>query len=406
MAIFVAPRWVVEEGNPATIFDVISGNAVELGGLLAKQLMGLDPNLVEMTRSIWADVTTFAQDLKLTQPVPFTRAHLMRGTGWQQLFVELTASCNERCLHCYAASSPERTEHLPEAFIEGIVSDAEFLQFDNIQLTGGDPLVAPSFEVALTCAMASKIPEVEIYTNALLLSGPLYEKLPSSDRLCFAISFYSHDPLKHDHITRRPGSFQKTLSAIRRLVADKRRLRVNVITFDDDSAHLSATIKFIEDQGVDPLMIGSDQVRTVGRGTSSSNEEVLQPDAGHLSGETPYFVSPGVVSPNSVSANAEPPKPSHHAGGATSGNFPGRAAVLPNGDVVPCIFSRSNLLGSLHQQGLAAILNDETPLSLPRFDRPKYEHCGQSVACHECRVRNLSLETKATETRRTLAVIS
>ncbi len=34
------------------------------------------------------------------------------GVGWSQLFVALTARCNERCGHCYAESSPEREEAL------------------------------------------------------------------------------------------------------------------------------------------------------------------------------------------------------------------------------------------------------------------------------------------------------
>ena len=49
----------------------------------------------------------------LAQPAfPLTPRALLGRGHWELLFVELTATCNERCAHCYASSGPERSERL------------------------------------------------------------------------------------------------------------------------------------------------------------------------------------------------------------------------------------------------------------------------------------------------------
>ena len=45
---------------------------------------------------------------------------LLLGDGLDLLFIELTAQCNERCLHCYAEAEPARAEE-----IHGYLDEAE-----------------------------------------------------------------------------------------------------------------------------------------------------------------------------------------------------------------------------------------------------------------------------------------
>src|SRR5262245_139747 len=159
---------------------------------------------------------------------PLDRATLLRGSGYGQLFIELTARCNERCVHCYADSSPEREEALDEATVHAALADGRKLGFPRVQLTGGDPLISPLSAAAAAQASALGYQQVEIYTNRLGLAERLLAEL-AAQQVAFAFSFYSADPAIHDAITRTPGSQRRTLDAIARVQAAGLAARVSII---------------------------------------------------------------------------------------------------------------------------------------------------------------------------------
>lgn len=375
----LAHRWAVETRlNTLRITELSTGEQTDVRDQSLAAFV--DEKQASFARMGWSGYDDFASHAQQGPWAPFTQAELLRGSGWQQLFVELTAKCNERCEHCYAGSSPDESEHLSKAAIERAIVGAAQLGFRTIQLTGGDPLVARNFSFALQATLASNISHIEIYTNALRLAGPLFEKIPKDARLSFAVSFYSHDPLQHDRVTRRPGSHKKTLSAIRRIVAAGLRLRCNVITFENDAPEeLERTRAFLVAEVVSPHAIGHDRVRSVGRGVHHREPERADAQTG-ISSTMP---TGGV-----------------HTGSVEHAAFPGRAAILPNGDVVPCIFSRQHVLGNLAHKSLPAILEDNTALAPPRWSRRSYEACGDAIACHECRVRSLTLSSMQRNVRR------
>lgn len=304
--------------------------------------------------------------------LPLTRAALLKGTGYGQLFIELGARCNERCVHCYAESSPERSEALSERAVRETLEDAALLGFERVQLTGGDPLISELCLPAARYARELGVRDVEIYTNGLALTGKLYEQLAAL-RARFAFSFYSHDPAAHDAITRTPGSQRRTLAAIRRVAADGLALRASVIVMDENRDHLEPTVALLREAGVPEHSIGADVQRSVGRGLmtirpkQSRIEDVLgAASAGHRQ------------IPADASAQAE-------GGGADAS---GRAAVGYDGIVFPCIFSRGFPLGRVPDQRLRAILSDETPLAvdLERLDG-EYSRRSEQLACWDCRMR-------------------
>ncbi len=301
------------------------------------------------------------------KPLPLTRASLLRGNGYGQLFIELTAQCNERCVHCYAESSPERTEHLTEAVVRSALEDAAELGFERVQLTGGDPLISPLCVPAAEYAAELGIENLEIYTNGLALLGRVYDRLAAL-RTRFAFSFYSHDPKAHDAITRTPGSQRRTLAAIRRATSDGLRVRASVILMEQNRDHLEPTLALLRDAGVAADAIGVDVQRSVGRGLMT----IRPKDASALG--APAFALGGHREP---SANA-----------GDLFTLSGRAAVAYDGTVFPCIFSRGFPLGHLPEQRLREVLADETPLEVdPARLAGEYSRRQDQLACWDCRMR-------------------
>ncbi len=361
---FLSPAWLIAaRGLTTTVVDLSTGESFEVSGRLAEQLSARDRS-AQKTLSGMAvldpTVARFAEAHAQHDPVPLTRARLLAGTGFSQLFVELTARCNERCVHCYADSSPERTEELPLALVEQVLADARALGFRAVQLTGGDPLISATCSAAARRARALGF-AIEVYTNGLALTERLYRELKEA-RVGFAFSFYSADAAAHDAMTRTPGSQARTLESIRKAVADGLDVRASIIVSTRNAHTVEETRALLRGIGVPEGRIGIDYERGVGRGTFTE-ESASVPVAGV------------------------------HAGGALA-TFAGKASVSADGTVYPCIFSRKLPLGNVHTASLRDILSDETTVESDG-GLAEAQHLAREMTCWDCRVRNALLARPA-----------
>lgn len=305
---------------------------------------------------------------------------LLRRDGWGQLWIELTAQCNERCVHCYAESSPERTEALDRATVLGVLDEAAAMGFAMVQFTGGDPLLCPFLAEAAAHARGLGL-VVEVYTNGLALAPALLERL-HAQQAAFAFSLYADRPAEHDAVTRTPGSHARTADAIRRAVAIGAPVRVAVIAMGENQARVAEAIAFARSLGVAPDRVGADVQHAVGRGTFDPALDC--PDGAERATHRTRGLPAGEGQPSAA--------PRGRPGGS------GRLCVGPGGQVWPCIFSRWIGLGRLGPgRGLAAVLADARPQ--PGWWRPSIldTGCTEQLQCGECRIAAAALATLARE---------
>lgn len=300
-----------------------------------------------------------------------TPAAVLRRGRWQQLFVELTATCNERCRHCYAASGPERREALDRPTAEAVIREAADLRFEVVQLTGGEALLCPFLVDLCALARGLGVPVVEVYTNGTLLTAERYAPLRDVGA-SFAFSLYAAAPAVHDAVTSIAGSHAKTVAAIRRAVEGGSDVRVGVIaTRPDDHDEARRAVALARSLGVAPERVGLQVARAVGRGTYAG--------------------------PRSHDGAGEPGHdPTHGRAPREPGRAPGgKAAVLPDGWVVPCIFSRTLRLGRVGPQGgLRAALERPAARVTCAADgaRRALGALEAALTCGECRLVTALLE--------------
>ena len=322
----------------------------ETGGPLLDTLLRASPNLAYLLDE---------------SPLPLSPQTLLKREGWGVLFVELTARCNERCLHCYASSGPEQTAALDRTTVEAAIRDAAALGFESIQLTGGEPLLCPFVVDAADLATRLGL-GVEIYTNGVLLNDRRYAELREVG-VSFAFSLYANDPTQHDAVTRLEGSHALTVAAIQRALAGGSPLRVGVIaTRPGDEEQAAAAAQMARDLGVERVHL--EVSREVGRG--------------QYAGQEPTWP-------------AGEPAPAGHAPSSR-----GKAAILPDGWVTPCIFSRELHLGRVDSSGgLRAALQDPA-LRLDTLTQNGVSDGLRSgcagLTCGECRVATVLLRPRAT----------
>jgi len=287
--------------------------------------------------------------------VPLTALDALKLDGFDTLFVELVGTCNERCVHCYAESSPQVRAALERETCEAIVDDAHALGFRRIQFTGGDPLLCRFLPELVARARAME--QREIYTNGLLLDDELLDRL-APHAPSFAFSYYSHDPAVHDAITRTKGSHRRTRAAIERALARKLPVRVGIVVLSDNVDSVDATYADLEQMGVPDISVGA--VKTAGRGSAFAWKPRDTTDASQAT---------------------------HRAASVTEGTL----AVTYDGDVVPCIFNRTRKLGTVGPgRRLRDVIAELAVTGGPARG-------GDSLSCSSCQITDLALAMLAGE---------
>jgi len=143
----------------------------------------------------------------------------------------LGAKCNSNCIMCSSGDNERKkgnsftSEHI-EKYISYLPKDIDFLV-----ITGGEP----TLNTELFLFSLKKIREKFIDTQVLLLTnGRTLSNNEFLDKMCavipynFTIDIPIHGSTKelHDYITGTPGSFEQTLTAIKKLL--KRNITVEI----------------------------------------------------------------------------------------------------------------------------------------------------------------------------------
>lgn len=295
-------------------------------------------------------------------------SHILLGEELGMLFIEMTDRCNERCIHCYAGSTPECSERLDLLEIETVLKELRSLGNPAVQFTGGDPLIHPDIVDAIAAARDLGYKTLEIYTNGLALSDAMLKRLLSYTPN-FAFSIYSHDATIHDHITQVPGSHSRTLAAIHRVQNAGLAVRIGIVLMPENKGQEVDIINFLQKKlSLSPNQIGLDVVRSTGRGQFMRD---YQPDLTGLHG---FGHRPDM--PEIVPAETNAP--------ASSSGRRGKLCVSANGNIYPCIFSRQTLLGNIRCQTLAEIIQSLNQCNMPSPSAERWKQCRQGLSCSDC----------------------
>lgn len=311
-------------------------------------------------------------------------------------FEVVTDDCNERCEHCYAGSMPRtyrREMGLAEAVLPVINVEPERKKMTHVdwlhimkqaydlgcregQLIGGEPFLYKGEGGETVLDLAEYLVElgftrVEIYTNATLLTPEKVARIKELG-LNVAVSLYSSDPLVHDRVTRTPGSHNKTLRGIQWLKGAGVPLRVETVLMKINQGTIAQTIKFKESLQVQGRI--PDPLRPKGRG----DNPLLQPDFEQL-------VHYGLMLKPNFSAKAQ--MVSHYSSGNSC--LLGKIAITEFGDVLPCIFSRDNIVGNiLVGESLANVLRGSLLMRIWKTTKDSVlvcRDCEYRYICFDCR---------------------
>jgi radical SAM protein with 4Fe4S-binding SPASM domain len=135
--------------------------------------------------------------------------------------IETTFRCNLSCVHCYvnqpAGSREERERELGlerlKALVDEIVAEGTLF----VLFTGGEVLVRPDFPELYLYARSKGL-LVTIFTNGTLITDRIADLFAENRPDSIEVSLYGMTQGTYERVTRVPGSFEKCLAGIRRLV--------------------------------------------------------------------------------------------------------------------------------------------------------------------------------------------
>ncbi len=284
------------------------------------------------------------------------------------LWLELTSGCNNRCLHCYATSSPTEIHKdlVPHERWMALISEARQLGASAIQLIGGEPLLYPKWRELVIKAREEGYDFIEIFTNATLVDDDCINFFKENN-VNVATTIYSDCAEIHDKVTLHKGSFEKTFTAIKKILEAEVPLRIASIIMKANENEAEKIVKLCTDLGVEANP--PDVVRPTGRG----DDKDLLPTA---------YTKPPIKPPFYCDEN------SFYNAQQCHSCLVGKIAITSEGEVIPCIFARNQICGNVLTNSLEEIINGhqlQTCWHTTKDEIEKCKDCEYRYACNDCR---------------------
>ena len=292
-----------------------------------------------------------------------------------RVWIETTLSCNLRCKHCYANSSPEvdRGDELKLEEWEIIFHDLLRYGVDHMTFIGGEPTIRKDV-ITLGADLVSRYSpntSAGIFSN-LYSFGRSMEDIDflKQYKLKVSTSLYGMQAADHDLVTARVGSWAKTVAAIRYLIGHGIDVFVGYfMTSSRDSE--SSVSAWLRELGVTRYDIQSHE--NVGRAL----EMMVRPKrtTNRLPDKLHFY--PDALQRNSQRHNC----------------FSDHLAVTPRGEVLACIMMRDPVLGMLPNNSIEEVLDSYQFASLATLTKETINGCSvceYRYACFDCRPAAIS----------------
>lgn len=152
----------------------------------------------------------------------------------RHLDIKLSYACNNNCVHCVIADQRARAlaagrrDFRTTAEVARELARARARNFTLVTFTGGEPTLRRDLAALVRVAVSLGM-SVGLQTNGRLLARPGVRDPLLGHGVRFVVALHGPDAATHDRITRAPGSFDETRTALRALVAAGEKVSGKVV---------------------------------------------------------------------------------------------------------------------------------------------------------------------------------
>ncbi len=296
------------------------------------------------------------------------------------IWLELGENCNLGCSHCYAeAQNPSLFDQknltslgTPMTLSDWtqVLQQASVLGCHEVQLTGGEVLLYRDLLKLIDVARDEGFDFIEVYTNGMLLTEQKVKAFAEKN-VHLAVSLHGTRAETHDSVTGLQGSFEYTLAGLKRAKENAIPVRIAGVAVSANQHDILHLPTFANNLGFSEVRF--DVVREIGSGS----EATLMPDDPKILAEK-WLTSPV------FSANRE----NYEHNQNWNPCWAGKLTITNNGDVIPCIMGRTEIIGNVRNQSLQEIINSPKLTSLWGLTKDQIEvckDCEYRYVCGDCR---------------------
>jgi radical SAM protein with 4Fe4S-binding SPASM domain len=175
----------------------------------------------------------------------------------EELKIELTKNCPLSCIHCSSNASSGNPVQLTRKAVLSLVSQAAELHVKSIVFSGGEPLLWPWIVDAVrTCTVLGL--HSSIYSTGINLTDDGAKEIMALikhglNKVIF--SLYSPFKTQHEGITRKLGSFDRTVAVMQELGKYHIEREIHFVPLKLNYKHLVKLIELAKDSGIPKVSI-------------------------------------------------------------------------------------------------------------------------------------------------------
>lgn len=306
---------------------------------------------------------------------------------------ELSSRCNERCIHCYIPNDKKNKGFdMPTQKVKSILDEFAEMGGIHVTLSGGEAFLHKDLiEIVKYCR--EKDLKITILSNLISLKDDQIADLKDADLSLIQVSLYSMDPEIHDLITTVKGSFERTKSAIEKLVANDVPVQISCPVMKANRKGYGEVLEYAKSLKIkaqtDYIMIARADLDTenlANRLSLEETEELLRELIEHDTNYRENTLQQLPVS-DQIKFNLERFKKQPVCGVGYD-----NCCITANGDVYPCAGWQNYVLGNVYKQSLKEIWeNSEKIKELRKITQASFPQCLECDArdyCAMCLVRN------------------
>ncbi|MCU0612836.1 MAG: radical SAM protein [Candidatus Eisenbacteria bacterium] len=171
--------------------------------------------------------------------------------------LELTHRCNEQCVHCYVIKPAGMPPELTTAQWKDILGQLAAAGTIEVTFSGGEVFLRRDLFDILDEARRLHF-SIKLSTNATLVGPEEAQRLRDVRPWEIGVSLYAAEASIHDGITLLPGSHERTVAGIERMVAQGIRVKIRSVLMRENLGQEAALAHLAERLGAsfaqDPLL--------------------------------------------------------------------------------------------------------------------------------------------------------
>lgn len=306
---------------------------------------------------------------------------------------ELSSRCNERCIHCYIPNGKKNHGFdMPLAKVKSILDEYEQMGGIHVTLSGGEAFLHKDIiEIAKYCR--EKDLKISILSNLISLKDEQIEALKEINVSLIQVSLYSMDAEIHDSITTVKGSFEKTKSAIEKLVAANIPVQISCPVMKANKKGYDRVLEYAHSLKIkaqtDFIMMARsdlDKDNLANRLSIEETEDLLRDIIEHDAQYVDHTLEKLPLS-DEIKFNLE-----RFSKQPICGVGYDNCCIAANGDVYPCAGWQDYVLGNVYKQSLSDIWENSDKIKelrkITQSAFPKCLKCKARDYCAMCLVRN------------------